>query len=224
MSRLILLPMVAVVGCASGNVRGDSDNADASIMTRVLGEATVDDCANGGVILAQGIDVNANGQLDADEISEIVTVCHGEDGANGQDGEGGQDGENALIALFDEPAGDNCTYGGTGIQAGVDLDGDDVLDPEEITTTEYVCDGAPGASVLCPGGVIDGSFTIENATDAAFIAGCATITGDLRVTANELTTLDLSALTSIGGSLLISDNTALTTLAFSALHSVGSAI
>ena len=33
--------------------------------------------ANGGVAISHGLDVNQNGVLDADEIEETETVCHG---------------------------------------------------------------------------------------------------------------------------------------------------
>ncbi len=50
----------------------------------------------------------------------------------------------ALIDVTDEPAGANCAEGGVRVDAGVDDDGDGVLDPGEIDTTEYVCDGTAG--------------------------------------------------------------------------------
>lgn len=40
-----------------------------------------------------------------------------------------------------EPAGENCPYGGYKIESGLDNDGDGILDPEEVTQTEYVCNG-----------------------------------------------------------------------------------
>lgn len=52
-----------------------------------------------------------------------------------------------LTALPEDPDG-ACPYGGTQIAAGIDLDDDDVLDGLEITTTEYVCAGAPGTTAV----------------------------------------------------------------------------
>ncbi len=76
-----------------------------------------------------------------------VTVSDGTDGANGadgQDGTDGEDGKNALVAVSDEPAGENCENGGKKIETGIDDDGDGVLDPEEVDDTEYVCNGTDG--------------------------------------------------------------------------------
>ena len=56
------------------------------LLTALTGEASPEDCPNGGVILSQGIDQNLNARLDEDEISEQVTLCHGRDGAAGVEG------------------------------------------------------------------------------------------------------------------------------------------
>ena len=52
----------------------------------------------------------------------------------------------ALLGFADEPAGGNCAAGGTRVDAGRDDDGDGVLDPAEIDTTTYVCDGTDGTN------------------------------------------------------------------------------
>jgi hypothetical protein len=63
----------------------------------------------------------------------------------------GYTGLSSLIALAVEPAGANCTYGGTKITAGVDFNANGILDttPNEVTSTGYACNGAPGT-----GGII----------------------------------------------------------------------
>src|SRR5512138_3500369 len=43
------------------------------------------------------------------------------------------------------PGSAECTYGGVQVDAGVDENGNGVLDAAEVDGTEYVCNGAPGA-------------------------------------------------------------------------------
>jgi len=52
----------------------------------------------------------------------------------------------SLVAIVAEPAGANCAQGGSKATAGPDADGDGVLDPAEVTSTGYVCNGATGAT------------------------------------------------------------------------------
>jgi hypothetical protein len=71
----------------------------------------------------------------------------GTDGSNGNDGTDGTDGSNgndSLVAVVPESPGENCTYGGQRIDVGLDADADGTLDASEVTSTAYVCDGAPG--------------------------------------------------------------------------------
>jgi hypothetical protein len=65
----------------------------------------------------------------------------GSTGAQGSVGPTGNNGYNALINTSTEPAGANCTYGGTKIETGLDANNNGVLDAGEInaTSTKYVC-------------------------------------------------------------------------------------
>ena len=70
--------------CNGTNGTDGSDGADGtdaladrvSISTVEAGDV----CPNGGVAISHGLDVNENGVLDADEIEETETVCHGVSG------------------------------------------------------------------------------------------------------------------------------------------------
>ena len=42
----------------------------------------------------------------------------------------------------------NCPYGGAKVSAGVDANTNGVLDPSEVSSVQYVCNGAPGANAL----------------------------------------------------------------------------
>ena len=58
----------------------------------------------------------------------------------------GNAGLNALVATANEPAGANCSNGGIVINSGNDTDNDGLLDPTEITSTQYVCNGSVGTN------------------------------------------------------------------------------
>ena len=58
----------------------------------------------------------------------------------------GMDGMSALAVTTTEPAGSNCADGGLMIEVGVDGNGNGALDSNEVSYTEYVCNGADGAN------------------------------------------------------------------------------
>ncbi len=69
-------------------------------------------------------------------------------GCGGSDGAIGTGGLTARIAVAVEPAGANCAGGGSKITAGVDANADGVLDPSEVASTQYVCNGSAAAAGL----------------------------------------------------------------------------
>jgi hypothetical protein len=96
---------------------------------------------------------NAQRMLFLSMIVATLSACGGDgkggapgrDGANGGNGRDGADGASALVAIHDEPAGTNCASGGKRIDYGKDANGNAVLDPNEITGAQYVCNGSDGA-------------------------------------------------------------------------------
>ena len=83
----------------------------------------------------------------------IISACDGSDGANGidgQDGADGSDGFNSLVALRDLPIGDAvCLGGGQVLESGLDTNRNDILDPAEVTATEYLdCAATPTLRAL----------------------------------------------------------------------------
>ncbi len=106
-------------------------------------------CTNGGKKVSAGQDANNNGVLDAAEITSTGYVCNGaagQNGTNGTNGTNGAAGLNSLVSIVPEPAGTFCTYGGNKVSSGVDANANGILDAAEVTTTTYVCNGAPGAT------------------------------------------------------------------------------
>src|SRR5690606_2695040 len=144
-------------------------------LVKVTAEPAGPHCFAGGQRVESGVDWDRDGVLSPSEVENTVYVCHGQtgatgadgqDGADGKDGKDGQDGAdgkdgqngadgkdgqdgadgyNALLALTSEPAGLNCPMGGHKLEYGPDLEGEGLLDAEEIRGTEYRCAGASGA-------------------------------------------------------------------------------
>lgn len=88
-----------------------------------------ENCANGGFRLEVGLDSNNNGQLDAEEVSSSQYLCS----VNPSDG------LNSLISTMIEQPGANCANGGFRLDVGLDNNGNDLLDAEEVTSSEYLC-------------------------------------------------------------------------------------
>ncbi len=128
---------VVLSGCEDTSGSGSGSDALGTLVS-TQAEPAGDNCPFGGVAIHTGADVNGNGVLDATEVKSTSYVCNGE---SGQDGTDGQD---ALIKTTAEPAGGNCPAGGTRIDSGTDDNGNGVLDPDEIDSTSYVCNGVDG--------------------------------------------------------------------------------
>lgn len=126
---------------------GTSGSDGLTSLVKTSSEGPGLNCTYGGTRIEIGLDDSDDGVLDAGEVDTTNFACDGQDGADGSSGQDGSDGANgltALVALSSEANGSNCTNGGTRIDVGLDDDGDQILDPGEIDSTSYVCDGADG--------------------------------------------------------------------------------
>jgi|TARA_B110000114_G_C15036146_1_gene375035 hypothetical protein len=94
-------------------------------------------CENGGIKISYGMDVNRNNVLETNEIENSYYICNGIDGTNG---------ENAITSTEVEPIGSNCQNGGIKINYGLDLNGNNLLDNDEISGSYYVCNGDNGTN------------------------------------------------------------------------------
>ena len=64
----------------------------------------------------------------------------------------------SLVEFVDEPAGNNCQFGGSRVNSGLDDDGDGTLSGSEVTDTTYVCNGAAGGvSIIATSAEPEGS-------------------------------------------------------------------
>tara|TARA_A100001015_G_scaffold298741_1_gene381889 strand:- start:517 stop:2184 length:1668 start_codon:yes stop_codon:yes gene_type:complete len=73
-----------------GSDGGDGASAQQSLIKTTI-EAAGDNCTNGGIKIETGIDSNADGVLDDNEVNTSQTkyLCNGSDGADGEDGVNG---------------------------------------------------------------------------------------------------------------------------------------
>ena len=83
----------------------------------------------------------------------FLAACEGDDGingTNGADGSDGADGFNSLVATREILPGDAvCLGGGLALDSGLDTNRNDVLDPDEVTSTEFLeCEATPTLRAL----------------------------------------------------------------------------
>jgi hypothetical protein len=153
------------IACADGTrvtVRDGADGRELIIAPRE--EAPGSLCAAGGRALSWGYDDDGDGALDPDEIDYTEVLCNGADGVDGVDG---TDGNSSLVSVATEDAGANCASGGAAIFTGIDANDDEVLDPSEIRSTIFVCNGPDGANGE------DGSSALVRQADESAGTNCA---------------------------------------------------
>lgn len=132
-----LLPVVVLVACG-GNGGGAEPEVDGrSVRAAVATVPAGNQCASGGYRIDSGLDSNGNGQLDSGEISLSQYVCNGNPGSSGT---------SALVRTTTEAPGATCPQGGVRVAAGLDGNGNGVLDGSEETASAAICHGTAGAS------------------------------------------------------------------------------
>ena len=128
-----------------------------------------------------GIDDNNNGILEVNEVDQEFVIEDGvdgedgEDGQDGQDGADGQDGKCSFIVVLDEPAGENCEFGGVKIITGKDDNRNLIFDDNEVDQVEYVCEYRPCVEVVEVTTVLD--FEIFNEGDFVSNYGVVSVYG-----------------------------------------------
>ena len=127
---------------------GDPGVAGAPALTKVS-DAPADKCADGGKMVEAGVDKNANGTLDADEVTSTSYICNGAGG------------KPSLVKTSPEAAGTNCPFGGTKIETGLDKNANGTLDADEVVaaSTSYACAVAPSGSIAPSTGLVIGMKT-----------------------------------------------------------------
>lgn len=116
-----------------------------SNISRTVTESVSANCNFGGQKTTMGLDINSNLQLDLNEVASTTYVCNGANGHNGTNGNNGTNGSNglnglnSLIAIHVLDNSKNCLDGGSELTAGLDVNSNQVLEAEEITSRTYIC-------------------------------------------------------------------------------------
>ncbi|MBT6491249.1 MAG: hypothetical protein HOK97_15870, partial [Deltaproteobacteria bacterium] len=95
-------------------------------------------CSAGGVLVQVGRDTNGSGLLENSEITGEQAICNGPVGVAGL---------SSLIKTTPVNA-EPCSVAGFKIETGLDVNGDGILNADEVSTTEHICQGDDGSSAL----------------------------------------------------------------------------
>lgn len=130
--------ILLLVACGKDNSQISVENNSQpsylpAIATQELPQGDI--CADGGLEVTAGIDLNDDKVIDASEVTHTKILCRGAAGIN------------SLVKIFDEPVGERCLAGGKKITTGLDMDGDKNLSAEEVTDTQYWCGADLAASL-----------------------------------------------------------------------------
>lgn len=163
--------------------------------------------------------------IDSPDEGQSIIRCADGSSAIVQDGRPGLRGDDADACVIEAgaddtqelvcPDGSKTTIDSTSSCTIVDKDDDKILRCADGTEAN-LGDGSGGT--ITPGDdcdILKGNLWVNNALDIAQLkgAGCAQVTGDLLIEAADLPDIKgLSKLTSVGGELIIKNNSALTTL------------
>jgi len=152
----LLIFSIFIISCGgagngNGNVNGgggkmpSSKTGERSVLTAVLTAvrtvAPGSDCPDGGIRVDAGTDDNGNGVLDPAEAGSTQYACND---VNDTEGTDGGNGPTALFLVTNVPAGSDCARGGKQISVGTDRNENGVLDPWEITSSDYACNHSSG--------------------------------------------------------------------------------
>lgn len=111
-------------------------------------------------------------------ISILLSACGG---GGGLPASGTAPGTNSVAAAIRSSAPlSSCPNGGISVDAGIDTNGNGVLDTTEVTSTQYVCNGANGTSGTSG---TDGLTVLVSVTDE--LAGANCTSGGKKVSAGK---------------------------------------
>jgi hypothetical protein len=133
------LAIAALTSCKPSTT---STATAASSLALISTEPPGPNCPTGGARIDSGVDLNHDGTLSPNEITQTHYACSGAGGTAGTSGADGTAAAATLVAVLAEPAGAHCALGGEKIEAGVDANGNGALDANEVSATSYVCNGA----------------------------------------------------------------------------------
>ena len=155
---VLCLSLAGALGCRKSS----------ALITTAVTEPAGAHCANGGLAVRTGDDVDNDDVVSEAEAVSTNYVCNGAAGMPGT-------GVTSLTKVTPEPEGTHCTLGGYKLESGKDTNGNDVLDSTEVTSAEYLCAPETTASNLvllnktfinnadaaCPGGYLRIGYGVD---------------------------------------------------------------
>ena len=163
---------------------GSTGAGGAAALVSMANEPAGANCPAGGTKVTSGPDANANGVLDASEVTSTGYLCNGTNGTNGA---------NTLLSVTAEAAGANCASGGLKVVSWLDTIANGTLDPSEAasSTTSYVCNGsgnAPSINGVFPSSIFAGrTVAIDVSGDETAWSNAASVDLGAGVTVQSVT-------------------------------------
>jgi hypothetical protein len=139
------MSLTGLAACGDDKTGGGESGYNSLVKLTQVDEESVE-CEFGGLQIDTGLDTDRNGILEEWEIEQTQVLCTAD--PSGDPGQDGQNGAPTLFSSAPEEPGANCEFGGIALHWGVDLNLDGELTVQEVTDTDYVCHGAPGAIPL----------------------------------------------------------------------------
>lgn len=141
---IILLSVISCGGSQGTTNNQPDDRSSQPLAHSAKSLSPSSNCLNGGVTVNTGIDSNSNGELDPLEVTDTFDICLSAPVSN-----------TSLPLITSVPSTlEECPNGGTQFNIGKDLNSDERLSENEVTSTTKICNGVDG---------IDG----ENGADGA---------------------------------------------------------
>lgn len=178
-STISLLSVLVATGCAEKVDTSKNLQEAPSAIARILGPALLDDCPQGGVEMEYGIDSNASGVLDDEEVNGSYSICHGEAGLEGAPGEAcyavEQEGEvyvlqcpgQEAVPLPAGPPGQAGVTGETGMPGEQGMDGANGLQVLVVTADEPWGETCPSGGVRIHSGLDTNGNGVLDADEVA---------------------------------------------------------
>lgn len=92
-----------------------------------IGNASLEQCPNGGELLTLGWDADRNGELSATEVTEEHALCIGASVGS------------LLVDTYATVPNDECEQGGEVVSIGIDINADGQLSEDEVTSSSSYC-------------------------------------------------------------------------------------
>ncbi len=166
--------------------------------------------------MLSGADLNGDGALSEDEVSQRTTLCR----------------EQLLTRYSTIAAGSDCPATGVRIETGRDRNEDGLLDDAEVEATSVECSrvyvgnltvtSQAQADALVDVALVDGNLTIAPTEDAAIsLPNLRAVLGFVSITGTAVGSVDLSSLAEVSSGFDIRDTALLTSVSIPGLSLVG---